>query len=32
VFRVFDHKFKAHILANYLLGGHLFVSRISTIN
>jgi hypothetical protein len=30
VFGVFDHKFKAHKLANYLLGGHLFVSRIST--
>jgi hypothetical protein len=30
VFGVFDHKFKAHKLANYFLGGHLFVSRIST--
>jgi hypothetical protein len=30
VFGVFDHKFKAHKLANYLLEGHLFVSRIST--
>jgi hypothetical protein len=30
VFGAFDHKFKAHKLANYLLGGHLFVSMIST--
>jgi hypothetical protein len=30
VFGVFDHKFKAHKLANYLLGRHLFISRIST--
>jgi hypothetical protein len=30
VFGVFDHKFKAHKIANYLLEGHLFVSRIST--
>jgi hypothetical protein len=30
VFGVFDHKFKAHKLANNLLGGHLLVSRIST--
>jgi hypothetical protein len=30
VFGVFDHKFKAHKLANYFLEGHLFVSRIST--
>jgi hypothetical protein len=29
VFGDFDHKFKAHKLANYLLGKHLFVSRIS---
>jgi hypothetical protein len=29
VFRVFDHKFKAHKLANYLLGRHLFIFRIS---
>jgi hypothetical protein len=28
VFGVFDHKSKAHKLANYFLGGHLFVSRI----
>jgi hypothetical protein len=28
VFGVFDHKFKAHKLANYLLRRHLFVSRI----
>jgi hypothetical protein len=28
VFGVFDHKFKAHKLTNYLLGRHLFVSRI----
>jgi hypothetical protein len=27
---VFDHKFKAHKLANYLLERHLFISRIST--
>jgi hypothetical protein len=30
VFVVFDHKFKAHKLANYLLGRHLFISRIPT--
>lgn len=30
VFGVFDHKFKAHKLANDLLGGHLFVSMIFT--
>jgi hypothetical protein len=30
MFRVFDHMFKAHKLANYLLGRHLFISRIST--
>jgi hypothetical protein len=30
VFGVFDHKFKAHKLANHLLGGHLFISRIPT--
>jgi hypothetical protein len=30
VFGVFDHKFKAHKLANHLLRRHLFVSRIST--
>jgi hypothetical protein len=30
VFGVFDHKFKAHKLTNYFLGGHLFVSSIST--
>jgi hypothetical protein len=30
VFGVFDHKFKAHKLANYLLGRHLFISRIPT--
>jgi hypothetical protein len=30
VFGVFDHKFKAHKLANDLLGRHLFISRIST--
>jgi hypothetical protein len=30
MFGVFDHKFKAHKLVNYFLGGHLFVSRIST--
>jgi hypothetical protein len=29
VFGIFDHKFKAHKLSNYLLVGHLFVSRIS---
>jgi hypothetical protein len=29
MFGVFDHNFKAHKLANDLLGGHLFVSRIS---
>jgi hypothetical protein len=31
VFGVFDHKFKNHKLANDLLEGHLFISRISTI-
>jgi hypothetical protein len=30
VFGVFDHKFKAHKLANNLLGRHLLISRIST--
>jgi hypothetical protein len=30
VFGVFDHKFKDHKLANYFLGRHLFISRIST--
>jgi hypothetical protein len=30
VFGVFDHKFKAHKLANYLLKRHLFISRIPT--
>jgi hypothetical protein len=30
VFGVFDHKFKAHKLANDFLGRHLFISRIST--
>jgi hypothetical protein len=30
VFGVFDHKFKAHKLANYLLGRHLFIPRIPT--
>jgi hypothetical protein len=30
VFGVFDHKFKAHKLANHFLGRHLFVSRIPT--
>jgi hypothetical protein len=30
VFGVFDHKFKAHKLVNYLLGRHLFISWIST--
>jgi hypothetical protein len=29
VFRVFDHKFKAHKLANYLLVRLLFISRVS---
>jgi hypothetical protein len=29
VFGVFDHTFKAHKLANYLLGRHLLISRIS---
>jgi hypothetical protein len=29
MFGVFDHKFKAHKLANYLLRRHLFISRIS---
>jgi hypothetical protein len=29
-FGVFDHKFKAHKLANHLLGRHLLVSRIPT--
>jgi hypothetical protein len=30
VFGVFDHKFKAHKLANHFLGRHLFISRIPT--
>jgi hypothetical protein len=30
MFGVFDHKFKAHKLANYLLRRHLFISRITT--
>jgi hypothetical protein len=30
MFGAFDHKFKAYKLANYFLGGHMFVSRIST--
>jgi hypothetical protein len=30
VFGVFDHKFKAHKLANHFLRRHLFISRIST--
>jgi hypothetical protein len=30
VFGVFDHKFKAHNLANHLLERHLFMSRIPT--
>jgi hypothetical protein len=30
MFGVFDHKFKAHKLANNLLGRHLFISWIST--
>jgi hypothetical protein len=30
VFGVFDYKFKAHKLANYLLRRHLFISMIST--
>jgi hypothetical protein len=30
VFGVFNHKFKAHKLANYFLGRHLFISWIST--
>jgi hypothetical protein len=30
VFGVFDHKFKAHKLANHLLERHLFISRVST--
>jgi hypothetical protein len=30
MFGIFDHKFKAHKLANYLLERHLFISRIST--
>jgi hypothetical protein len=30
VFGVFDHNFKAHKLANHLLGRHLFISRIPT--
>jgi hypothetical protein len=29
VFGVFDHKFKAHKLANHLLGRHLLIPRIS---
>jgi hypothetical protein len=32
VFGVFDHKFKAHKLANNLLGRHLFISKIPRIN
>jgi hypothetical protein len=32
VFRVFDHKFKAHKLANHLIGRHLFISRTPRIN
>jgi hypothetical protein len=30
VFGVFDHKFKAHKLANHFLRRHLFISRVST--
>jgi hypothetical protein len=30
IFGVFDHKFKAHKIANYFLGRHLFISRVST--
>jgi hypothetical protein len=30
VFGVFDHKFTAHKLVNYLLRRHLFISRIPT--
>jgi hypothetical protein len=30
MFGFFDHKFKAHKLANHLLGRHLFISRIPT--
>jgi hypothetical protein len=30
VFGVFDHKFKAHKLANHLLGRHLLIPRILT--
>jgi hypothetical protein len=30
MFGDFDHKFKAHKLANHLLGRHLFVFRILT--
>jgi hypothetical protein len=29
VFGVFDHKFKAHKLANHFLGRHICISRIS---
>jgi hypothetical protein len=29
MFGVFDHKFKAHKLANHLIGRYLFISRIS---
>jgi hypothetical protein len=29
MFGVFDHKLKAHKLANYFLGRHLFISRVS---
>jgi hypothetical protein len=29
MFGVFDHKFKAHKLANHILGRHLFISRVS---
>jgi hypothetical protein len=30
MFGVFDHKFKAHKLANHFLERHLFISRVST--
>jgi hypothetical protein len=30
MFGVFDHKFKAHKLANYFFGRHMFISRVST--
>jgi hypothetical protein len=29
MFGAFDHKFKAHKLANYFLGRHLFISKVS---